>query len=207
MGAKKFFAVLLLCLSFASALPAQADEKQDAAAFANGLGQQSLAVITDSSLSKSAKQAKLEELFSQNVNIDWIGKFVLGRYWRAATDEQKQHYLAAYRAFTIKHYTANISDFTDANFQVAKVRPDDKGGNIVSMRIKRPHAEDILTDFDIRAQDGGGLKVCDIIVEGVSMITTQRSDFSSVVSQKGLDYLTQQLQQRAESDPGVAAEK
>ena len=203
MSAKKFFAVVLLCVGASFAV--HADDKQDATAFANDLGHKSLAVITDTGASKSDRQARLEELFQHSVDIDWIGQFVLGRYWRTATDEQKKRYIESYRAFTIKHYTANLSDFTNANFEVAKVRSDERGGNIVSMRIKRPNAEDVLTDFDVRPQAGDGLKVYDIIVEGVSMITTQRSEFSSVVSQKGLDYLISQLQQRAQSDPGVVS--
>lgn len=203
MRANKVFAPFFLCLvflglAFAAPLPARADEKQDASNFANDLGHKALAVITDSNLSKPARQAKLQELFEQNVDIDWIGKFVLGRYWRTATEEQKQAYLTSYRTFTIAHYTSNISDFTNANFEVTRVRPADGGGNVVVMRIKRPQAEDIVVEYTIRQQEGSGLKVYDIVVEGVSMITTQRSEFNSVVSQKGIDYLTSQLRQRSQ---------
>jgi phospholipid transport system substrate-binding protein len=207
MGAKNFFAISLLCLTFGIVSSAHADGKEAASAFANDLGHKSLSVITDAALSKTEKQAQLEELFTQSVDIDWIGQFVLGRYWKTATEDQKQHYLANYRAFTVRHYTTNLSSFTDANFEVAKIREDDKGGNIVTMRIKRPHAEDVVTDFDVRPQQGNGLKVYDIVVEGVSMITTQRSEFNSVISQKGLDYLIDQLKQRSESDQGVAGQK
>lgn len=205
MRAKLFFALVLLCLSGLS-FSATADDKADASAFANELGHKALAIITDAGASKADKQARLEELFAQNVDIDGIGKFVLGRYWKSATDDQKQRYLAHYRTFTIKHYTANISDFTNTNFEVAKVRPDNRGGNVVTMRIKRPQAEDVVTEFDIRPQPGDGLKVYDIVVEGVSMLTTQRSEFNSVVSSKGLDYLIDQLKARSQTDEGVVHE-
>jgi phospholipid transport system substrate-binding protein len=200
MCAKKFFAVFVLCWTIATAPLAHAVDKDAASTFANDLGHKALAVISDNGLSKNDQQAKLEKLFSANVDIDWIGKFVLGRNWRAATDEQKQAYLANYRLFTIRHYTSNLSDFTNSNFEVTKVRPDDNGGYVVTMRIKRPQAEDVVAEYTIREKEGDGLKVYDIAVEGVSMITTQRSEFSSVVSQKGLDYLITQLKQRAETD-------
>ena len=76
------------------------------------------------------------------------------------------------------------------------MRPDDSGGNVVTMRIKRPQAEDVVVEYSIRQKEGDGLKVYDIIVEGVSMLTTQRSEFNSVVSQKGLDYLIAQLKRQ-----------
>jgi phospholipid transport system substrate-binding protein len=205
MRAKKLFALFSVCLCLTAA-GARADGKQDAGNFANTLGHNALSIITNNGLSKSDKQTKLEELFAQNVDIDWIGKFVLGRNWKSATDAQKQEYLTNYRSFTIKHYTTNISDFTDANFEVAKVRDDDQGGYVVTMRIKRPQSEDVITEFDVRPQQGDGLRVYDITVEGVSMITTQRSEFNSVVSNKGLDYLIAQLKARSQQDAGIAKE-
>jgi phospholipid transport system substrate-binding protein len=200
----------LLCLVFGSApLLAYGDDKANAGAFADELGHKALAVISDSKLSKQAKLSKLETLFQQNVDIDWIGKFVLGRFWRGATESQKQQYLVNYKKFLIRHYTSNLTEFTNADFQVTKVTPEDQGapanqgGFVVSMRIKRPEAEDTLVDYTVRKADGG-FKVYDIIVEGVSMITTQRSEFASVASQQGVDYLIAQLERR--SQPGSAGD-
>lgn len=203
MHPKKVFALFFLCLAFAMSTSAKADSAADASAFANTLGKESLAIISNTGLSKVDQQAKLEELFQQNVDIDGIGKFVLGRHWKEATEAQQQEYLANYRTFTLKHYTSNLSDFTDTNFEVAKVKPDDNGGQVVTMRIKRPQREDTIIDFDVRLKDGS-FKVHDIIIEGVSMITTQRSEFNSVVSQKGLDYLIAQLKQRSVNEDASA---
>jgi len=200
MSAKTFFALFLLCLSSTLPLPVMAEEKDDASAFANDLGHQALGIITDTSVPKQEKRARLEALFQKNVDIDWIGKFVLGRNWRDATEDQQKRYLENYKAFLIKHYTSNLTEFTDANFQVTKVTPEDTGGNVVTMRMKRPNAEDVIVDYTIRKKDGDGLKVYDITVEGVSLITTQRSEFASVVSQKGIDYLIDQLAARSKEE-------
>jgi len=199
MYIKKLCAAFIVCLAFVSA-PVLADEKEDAGAFANELGHKALAVITNKSSSKEEVRSKLETLFEQNVDIDWIGKFVLGRYWRDATDEQKEKYLANYKTFLISHYTSNFSEFSNVNFQVTKTVPEERGGYTVTMRIKRPNAEDLVVDYTIRKKEGDGLRVYDIVVEGVSMITTQRSEFASVASQKGIDYLIDQLAERSKKE-------
>jgi phospholipid transport system substrate-binding protein len=199
MYIKKLCIALILCLAFIST-PVLADDKEDAGTFANDLGHKALAIISDKSSSKEDVRSKLEALFQQNVDIDWIGKFVLGRYWRDATDEQKEKYLANYKTFLISHYTSNFSEFSNANFQVTKTVPEERGGYTVTMRIKRPNAEDVVVDYTIRKKEGDSLRVYDIVVEGVSMITTQRSEFSSVASQKGLDYLIEQLAERSKKD-------
>lgn len=191
---------MLLCFAFSGVSSASADDKDDARSFANDLGNQALSVIVDKGLNKQAKRARLEGLFEQNVNIEWIAKFVLGRYWRSASEQQKHDYLANYKTFLIKHYTSNLTEFTDANFEVTKVVPEDGGGNIVTMHLKRPGAEDTIVNYTIRKNNGGKLNVYDMTVEGVSMITTQRSEFNSVASQKGLDYLISQLATRSQQD-------
>ncbi len=206
LHAKMFFALFALCLVSGFSLPASADDadssadsKKQASDFANSLGHKALDVIT-SSASKEDKQSKLEELFVENVDIEAIAKFVLGRNWKVATDEQKTAYLENYKTFIIAHYTSNLTEFTDANFEVTKVTADDRGGNVVTMHLKRPNADDVVVDYTVRKGSDGALKVYDITVEGVSMITTQRSEFSSVVSQHNLDYLISQLAERSKKE-------
>ncbi len=189
-----FFACLVL---LAVGFSASAADKNEASAFTDTLGHHALTIIADKALSKEDKRSRLEALFEKNVDINWIGKFVLGRNWRDATDEQKRQYITNYKTFIIRHYTSNLSEFTNADFKVTKVTPEERGGNIVTMHIRRPKAEDTIVDYLIRRKEGDGLKVYDIVVEGVSMITTQRSEFSSVVSQKGLDYLIRKLAERS----------
>lgn len=190
----------LVCGMFSlSVSAADNDGRAEYSSFVNNLGKQALAVITGNG-SKEQKNQELEKLFSQNVDIDWIGRFVLGRYFKTATDEQKQLYMNNYRNFIVTHYTSNFSEFTDANFEVTRVTGADDGGHIVTMRIKRPQAEDIIVDYSVKKDAAGGLKVYDITVEGVSMITTQRSDFNAVIQEKGLDYLISQLARRASGE-------
>jgi phospholipid transport system substrate-binding protein len=197
MRARAFFAFLILCFLSVSPFTANADDKSDASAFTTNIGKQALAIIVDKGKAKEEKNAALEQLFVKNVDIDWIGKFVVGRYWRTASDEQKKQYLANYKAFLISHYTSNFAEFTNANFEVTKVIDDGNGGELVTMRIKRPQAEDIIVEYTIRKSQSDGLKVYDITVEGVSMISTQRSDFTSYISQNSFDALVSQLAARA----------
>lgn len=196
----RFWAIIML-VAYLLGVPSAslADGKEEAKQFANDLGNKALSVITDGSLGKDSKRKKLEGLFEENVDINWIGKFVLGRYWRGADEVQQREYLANYKTFLIKHYTSNLTEFTDANFEVTKVEPEDRGGHVVTMNLKRPNAEDTVVSYTVRKNDAGKLNVYDIVVEGISMITTQRSEFNSVVSQKGLDYLIAELENRSKA--------
>ncbi len=193
-----FFSVLMLL--FVLPQHAAAGEKEEAGIFVNELGKQALAVISDKDKSAVEKNSALEKLFVDNVDIGWRGRYVVGRAWRTATEDQKKKYMENYRKFIVSHYTSNFSDFKNANFDVTRIVPDESGGNTVTMRIKRPQAEDIVVNYSIRRDGAGVFKVYDISVEGVSMITTQRSDFTSVISQNGFDYLITQLGKRSQME-------
>jgi phospholipid transport system substrate-binding protein len=188
-----------LCLILCVAGPAFAGSKDGAKQFADTLGKQGLQTINNASLSDEQKRTTLRTLFDQNVDIDWIAKFVLGRYWRTATPAQQEAYLAAYKDFLVKNYTTDFQNFQHSTFQVTQVRDGNQAGEyVITMTIKRPQQEDVHMDFRIREKDGG-YRVYDIIVEGVSLLTSQRSEFASVVQRQGMDYLIQQIKAKAAS--------
>lgn len=189
----RFLLVMALCL----ALP-QAARADEASEFIDGIGKRVVAVLSDKGLSDGAKETQLQALFKECVDVDWIGKFVLGKYWRTASEAQQQRYIANYSGFLIKSYTSKFKEYTGSEtYKILGSKTDDQGRTVVTMELVRPDQAGVMVDYKLR-KDGGELRVFDIVVEGVSLLTTQRSEFASVVSRKGLDYLIDQLQKRAQ---------
>jgi phospholipid transport system substrate-binding protein len=93
----------------------------------------------------------------------------------------------------LKHYTSRFSDYSSGGFKVTNSRDDGEGEYTVSMQIIPPDSnEPVLVDYRVR-KDNGSYKIFDVIVEGVSMITTQRSEFASVLNSEGIDALIGKL--------------
>lgn len=198
-------AALLLGLFATPALAAPAAGTiEQARAYVQHIGDIALGTIADKSAAKEAKQAKLEQLFSDNVDIQWVGRFVMGQAWRTATDDQKARYLTAYRSFLVKNYATRFADYTGGSFKITGAKDEGSGEFVVNMEIasNEKNAEPVFIDYRLRPADKGTFKVFDIIIEGVSMITTQRSEFSSVISNQGLEYLITQLANRSVTLPG-----
>jgi len=170
----------------------------DAAHYIEGIAKQALATISNSKNSKAQKQAALDKLFKNSVDIPWVGRFVLGRFWKQATDDQKSRYMREYEKFLISHYTSRFTDYTSGTFTITGTRDDGENEYTVSMELKgsKKNDEPVLVDYRVR-REGGNFEIFDVIVEGVSLITTQRSEFSAVVSQHDIDYLITQLKNRA----------
>jgi phospholipid transport system substrate-binding protein len=56
----------------------------------------------------------------------------------------------------------------------------------------RPGGKPVLIDYSMRKTDKGW-KVYDIVVEGVSLVLTYRSEFDAIVKQEGIDALIKRL--------------
>ncbi len=199
MTLRAFALSLLMIFSAQSALAAA--PKNDAAkasAYIESLGHQALDTISKKDATKEAKQQTLETLFKDNVDFAWVGRFVMGRFWRTATPEQQTRYLAAYQTFLIKHYTSRFTEYTSGSFKITGSSEVEPSEYTVNMQIIANNASEppILIDYKVR-KDKANFKVFDIIVEGVSLITTQRSEFSSVLNSKGVDGLTSMLEAKS----------
>lgn len=186
---------LFLCAAalLSISLPAHAASVKDAEQFVSRMANEAITAISSKSLDKAKKQAKLEKIFSDSVDTKWIGKFVMGRFWKEATDAQKKTYLKEYDSFVIKHYASRFAEYTAGTFSITGSQDNGDDEFMVNMEISTgdADAEPVLVDYRVRYE--GGFKVYDIIVEGVSMIQTQRSEFTSLLNSKGIDHLIQQL--------------
>lgn len=194
--------VAMMCCFSLLALPVGAKASPHAAAhYIQALGDEALAIISNKALSKNQKQSKLETLFANSVDFDWVARFVIGRYWRQASEEQKSRYVQEYKKFLTLHYTSRFTDYTSGSFKVTDIRDMGEGEYMVSMELKSDEKSNdppVFIDYRIRSEQGH-FKIIDVVVEGVSLITTQRSEFASVIAHEGMDYLINQLAAKSET--------
>lgn len=187
-----------LCIVMAS--PASAATVQDARNFVNTLTPLVMQTLDDQSMNDAQKQQKLQQLFVQNVDIDWMARFVLGRAWQQASEDQRQRYVAAYRNYLLAHYTTNFADYGGSKYKINDIKQDNDGFN-VSMEVATPDSnENVALGYHLHADASGQIKLSDIIVEGVSLITSQRSEYAAVVQRKGMDGLISALINKSQAE-------
>ncbi len=191
-------ALLGMLLLSVVAFPAVATEKL-AVEYTNAIGTQALEILT-AKQTDAAKRERLEALFTKIVDTNWIARFVVGASWRKMSAVQQADYLATYRKFLVKHYTSNFADYTaGTNFKVVRVRPigSDKMQYLVSVLIVRKGQQPVNLDYRIRQEGENNFHAIDILVEGVSLLATQRSEFASVIQRDGIEKLISLLKKKA----------
>jgi phospholipid transport system substrate-binding protein len=190
--------VAVLALGF-GASAALADTKT-AAIFVDKVASDALKIVQQQ-VPIASKQVQLETLFKSNVDIPFVARFVLGRHWNVATPVQQKAYLSAYEPFLMKHYVGRLLKYSGQSYKVAGTKEDADKGVVVTMELVDPGKPSVFVDYRLRPEQGNRYKVTDIVVEGVSLLNTQRSEFNSVVSSKGIDYLISALQKKVSAAP------
>ena len=176
----------LLLLSAAGGLAllrpfrARAEAGTDAAlGFVRSTAQAMLGII-NSADSLAQKQARLQPLVDQDVDVDGIARFCLGRYWRSATPQQQQDYTKLFRAVLVNSISGRLGDYTGVKIDIGKARAQDDGV-VVNTTITRPNNAPASVDWLI-VERGGQPRIGDMIAEGTSLRQTQRSDYASFLS-------------------------
>lgn len=155
----------------------------DANVFMNELWNRAIEVLSKKAPLEE-RLARFRQLFHADFDGPGIARFVLGRYWRSATEEEQQEYLKLFENYVVFVYGTRLSNFNGETFKVRGSRTDESG-TVVSTDIISPGGEPpIKIDWRLVA-DKGAFKINDVIIEGISMMVTQRSEFASVIQRHG----------------------
>lgn len=167
---------------------------QKAQDFINSMGKDAISFLGNASLSNSQKQKKFQTLLQSSFDMSGIGRFALGRHWRTATPQQQAEYQKLFESMVVDVYSSRFGEYNGEKFSIDGSRADGKKDILVNSSIIPNGGSKIKVDWRVREKNGQ-MKVIDVVIEGVSMALTQRSDFSSVIQRGGgkIDVLLEHL--------------
>ena len=173
-------AVLMLSGSPAGA----AISGDDAKKFIDNLGEAAIGSLTGSSLSQKDRETRFRGLLEAHFDMPGITKFVLGRYWKIATPDQQTEFKKLLEDLLVQSYAKVFAQYAGEKFKVTNARGNDDGSTIVNSTIDRPNGDIIRLDWRVEDQSST-TRITDLLVEGVSLRTTHRSDVASAIQSNG----------------------
>jgi len=175
--------VLLILLAAPPISAASAGAATDPSAFIDQLGRRALEAL-NTNLAPEVRRAHFRELFRQNFDAPRIARFVLGRYWQLASDAERREFLTLFEDYVVFAYSSRLSEYSGEVFRVGGSRADGDAV-IVASEILRPGGNPPLKVDWRLVGESGGLKIADVVVDGISMAVTQRSEFAAVIQRNG----------------------
>ena len=155
-----------------------------------------LAILSDQALSDRQKFDALVALLDGPIDLDLVARLILGRHWRTVDDAQRQEYLTLFREYALANLASKLHLYRGQSFEVTGAKVVSDQDALVSSRILSNGEPPLQVDWRLRERDGGAPVTIDLIVEGVSLIVTLRSEFGSVIERQGFDGLLVELRQR-----------
>jgi phospholipid transport system substrate-binding protein len=165
--------------------PTSAADDEAAKVFIRDLANDAIQLMARKDLPAAERTQRFRELFKRGFDVEAIGRFVLGRYWRDATEAEQREYLKLFEDLIVATYAGRFSEYSGETLTVLDARPDDDRVVLVTSHVNRTTGNPpIRLDWRlVRKNDSFG--IVDVVVEAVSMSVTQRSEFASVIQRGG----------------------
>lgn len=191
---KKFFATLCATFIISTSFAQDATKSQAAKEFVEDVGNKIIKIAGEKD-SEAKKKDRIIAVIDESIDSDWIARFVLGKNYKTSTIEQQQRFTGLYRQFMINTYGPKFKNYNGRKFTVNEV-VESNGFYIAKAEfLPRDSNVAILVDFRVKERNSR-LVILDFIVEGVSLVETQRSEFNSAISQNGMDKFMDDLAER-----------
>jgi phospholipid transport system substrate-binding protein len=161
-----------------AALPASAHAQaaERASEFIKSTGDRLVAVVNGPGSAAEKRQA-IGKIIVAAVDVDAVGRFCLGRFWRQTSPDQQKTYLALFQEVLITNITAKLGEYQGVRFTLGRARPQDEE-QVVSTVVERPNNAPATVEWVV-TKPAAAPRIIDVIAEGTSLRITQRSDYSA----------------------------
>lgn len=188
---KLFCFGLFLSANIADAAPV-AVSSTDARAWANSKGQELLLTLSEQDL--ITKYSKLDKMLEEDVNLDYISQFVIGKYGKLMNAEQKERYrqlfhryaLSVYKKFNLNLANSNINFSIDAvtehNRFTTVLCSVDPGELLQNVKIEK-----IPVKFKLIRGTNDTIQAVDVEISDVSMVIEYRKRFYQMIKEEDED--------------------
>lgn len=174
---------ILLVVLFAGA-PLRAGEAQPGV-FMEGFGYRAIQVLSETQPGTPERDTELRRLLHDHFDVEFISRFVLSRFWRTASESERSEFRQLFEDYVVAAYGRRFGSFNGERFAIGQTFPQDDERVVVRSDVVRPGGETMTVDWRVQRRGDGEWRIIDIVVEGVSMMVTQRSEFAAVLLREG----------------------
>ena len=204
MKSNKILQVIIgLMLMFGTgSVRAQELSEAEALQFASTKGEELLMSFQEPDLAK--RYQKLDELFLNYIDIDYVSRFVVGKYWRQMTDEQRVRYRKIFVKYGLSYYKTLPLDYAKKlTYQIKGAEKDGQFVNvstIVQVDLGEQEKQNVVLIFRLH-KTGNIIKAVDVKVAESSLLLAYRSKFYEMIAQSDneIEWFLEDLGDLAES--------
>lgn len=202
--------VILLMMSLAcqTVYAASEEDTTKLKVYVEDLIQKGSDLVNDKSLSENERRAKSGAMIKSHLYLDWMAKYTLGRHRRVLSEAQIKEFVQVYSLFVVKAYADLTTNYKGEKAVLTNIKQIDDDLFVVNSEFIRPGSQSpVKVDYLVHKIEGNKKDpylIGDIITEGISILNSQQSEFNSVISSHGIDWLIADLKTRSQSNASIS---
>ncbi|MCP5369667.1 MAG: ABC transporter substrate-binding protein [Rickettsiaceae bacterium] len=199
---RSFILSLTLVIAFSvSAFANNSPDDQIALrSYVENLMTESHELLHNKSLSEEQMKQQVSTLLRANLHLNWMAKQSLGRNIKSVSKEQLKNFTKVYAEFVIHSYSNLVKSYKGEKGRLIRIHRISNNLFMVDTEILSPndgtHTEVKYLVHELTNKGNIRFLVGDIITEGVSLLDSQRSEFNQILSNKGIEGLINDIQQK-----------
>lgn len=151
--------------------------------------------------------ALAEEKILPHFDFEAMSKSVLGKNWREATKEQQASFITEFRTLLVRTYASALAKYRNQVIEYKPYRAEAGDTRVtVKTQIVQPGGPPLPVDYTLKLT-GDAWKVVDVSIEGVSLVTNYRGQFSNELKQTDMNGLIQRIADKNKSLTTADAKK
>ena len=138
--------------------------------------------------SKEEKIAKLKAIAKETVDIAGIGFYTLGSHRKNINDEQKKEYSNLFEQYFLKSFASRLAEYSNPEIEVlSKKKLNENYTMVSSVLVATEQRPQVKIDWRIYTKNPENLLIRDLVIEGLSLVRTQKEEFSSIIQSNNGD--------------------
>jgi len=161
---------------------------------------QVLAKVTDRKQELNNSPEKIVDLVTSIIvphfDFNRMSQLVLGKYWRKASDDQKEAFVGQFQTLLIRTYAIALLNYSDQAIEYLPMHEQTSSSAVtVKTEVKTSGAPPIPIHYRLHQKEGNWM-VYDVIIDNISLVSNYRTGFSNQIRRKGLNSLIAQLKKK-----------
>lgn len=158
-------------------------------------------ILSDTTLGKQQRMQSIQQIAYAHFDFETMSKLVLARDWKRLSDDQKVEFIQQFKLLLSRSYGGRLDRWGDEKIEVLGERQEPRGDVTVKTRILGGGFDGATIDYRLRESKSGQWKAIDVVAEGVSLVSSYRSQFREAMAGGGPEALLKRMAQKnAEAD-------
>lgn len=161
-------------------------------------------ILSDPQLKKPGQEHRrrqmLKDVINNRFDYEEMAKRSLSRHWRSLSAAQQAKFVRLFSELLERSYAGKIEAYSDEKVLYKSERVDGDYAEIRTMVIRRN--DRIPMDYRM-IKKGGKWWVYDVVIEGVSLVSNYRNQFSRIIQQSSYQELVRRMQAKVKEQRAI----